>query len=125
MTAIARFGAVSFDSSDPRLLGRFYRDLLEFDLRYESDHLVVLVGGGVTITVEHVADHRPPDWPGNDVPKQMHLDLLVDDLDSAEAAAIEHGAVRAEFQPVPDRWRVLIDPAGHPFCLALAPDTAG
>jgi hypothetical protein len=27
------------------------------------------------------------------------------------------GAVKAERQPKPDRWRVFLDPAGHPFCL--------
>ncbi|WP_327146137.1 VOC family protein [Nocardia sp. NBC_01327] len=85
MTAIARFGAISLDSRDPR----------------------------------HVADHQPPDWPGNQVPKQMHLDLFVTDLDSAERAAITVGAVKPAFQPSPDRWRVLLDPSGHPFCLTV------
>ncbi|MET8649699.1 VOC family protein [Nocardia aurea] len=119
MTAIATLGAISLDSGDPHHLGRFYAALLEFDVRYESDDLVVLQGDGVMLTIERVADHIPPDWPGNRVPKQMHLDLFVTDLDTAEAAAIECGAVKAEFQPAPDRWRVLIDPSGHPFCLTV------
>nr|WP_245662650.1 VOC family protein [Nocardia vermiculata] len=49
----------------------------------------------------------------------MHLDLFVDDLDIAERAAIDCGASKAEFQSAPDRWRVLIDPSGHPFCLTV------
>ncbi|MFD4440038.1 VOC family protein [Nocardia sp. NPDC058519] len=121
MTAIARFGAVSLDSRDPRHLGQFYKALLDFEIRYESDELVVLRGGGVTLTIEQVADHKPPDWPGNQVPKQMHLDLFVTDLDVAEEAAIGQGAVKAAFQPAPDRWRVLLDPSGHPFCLTVPP----
>jgi hypothetical protein len=48
----------------------------------------------------------------------MHLDLAVDDLDEAEAEALRLGAHRAAEQPAPDRWRVLLDPAGHPFCLS-------
>ncbi|MEU5675051.1 VOC family protein [Micromonospora sp. NPDC047762] len=40
-----------------------------------------------------------------------------DDLDDAEARAIELGAVKEEQQPAPERFRVLRDPAGHPFCL--------
>jgi hypothetical protein len=36
------------------------------------------------MTIEHVADHRPPVWPGDEVPKQMHLDLTVTALDTAE-----------------------------------------
>ncbi|USY17364.1 hypothetical protein NE857_18635 [Nocardiopsis exhalans] len=27
------------------------------------------------------------------------------------------GAHKPEEQPGGDRWRVLVDPAGHPFCL--------
>jgi len=48
----------------------------------------------------------------------MHLDLAVDDLDQAEAEALRLGARPAAEQPAPDRWRVLLDPAGHPFCLS-------
>ncbi|WP_405146337.1 VOC family protein [Nocardia salmonicida] len=121
MTAIARLGAISLDSGDPHALGQFYRALLDCEIRYESDDVVVLGSKGVMLTIERVADHAPPDWPGNEVPKQMHLDLFVTELDSAEAAAIECGAVKADFQPSPDRWRVLIDPSGHPFCLTVPP----
>ncbi|WP_194813348.1 VOC family protein [Nocardia sp. XZ_19_385] len=121
MTAIAKFGAISLDSRDPQHLGKFYRELLDFEIRYETDELVVLQGAGVMLAIERVADHRPPDWPSNEVPKQMHLDLFVTDLDVAERAAIDCGAVKPDFQPAPDRWRVLIDPSGHPFCLTIPP----
>ncbi|WP_371859772.1 VOC family protein [Nocardia uniformis] len=70
---------------------------------YESDELVVLQGEGVTLKVERVAEHKPPDWPGTHVPKQMHLDLFVTDLDVAEKAAIGCGAVKGDSQPAPDR----------------------
>lgn len=121
MTAIAKFGAISLDSRDPHHLGQFYSALLDFQVRHESNEVVVLSGGGVMLTIELVADHVPPDWPGNQVPKQMHLDLLVTDLDVAEEAAIRLGAIKADHQPSPDRWRVLLDPSGHPFCIALPP----
>ncbi|GAB2682006.1 VOC family protein [Nocardia goodfellowii] len=124
MAAIARFGAIALDSRDARGLAQFYRALLNFEIRYESDDLVVLRGSGVTLTIERVPDHIPPQWPGNAIPKQMHLDLFVTDLDVAEKAAIDCGAVRAEFQPAPDRWRVLLDPSGHPFCLTVPPGSA-
>jgi hypothetical protein len=51
------------------------------------------------------------------VPQQFHLDLGVEDLDAAEKLALGLGAVRPDHQPGGDRWRVLLDPAGHPFCL--------
>jgi Glyoxalase-like domain len=40
----------------------------------------------------------------------------VDDLDAAVADAVALGARVAAFQPQ-DNVRVLLDPAGHPFCL--------
>jgi hypothetical protein len=66
-----------------------------------------------------VDDHVPPTWPSNEVPKQLHLDLAVDDLEASVAEAVRLGAVEVEraSQPAPDHHRVLLDPAGHPFCL--------
>ena len=53
----------------------------------------------------------------------MHLDVGVDDLPAAVSAAIALGATEAAQQPAPDNSRVLIDPAGHPFCVStVRPD---
>ncbi len=46
----------------------------------------------------------------------MHLDFEVVDLDAAVAHALEVGAELADYQPQEDVC-VLLDPAGHPFCL--------
>jgi predicted enzyme related to lactoylglutathione lyase len=46
----------------------------------------------------------------------LHLDIAVDDLDTAATHATASGAVLAEFQPQPT-VRVFLDPPGHPFCL--------
>ncbi len=59
-----------------------------------------------------------PVWPGQEKPQQMHLDVIVDDLDTAEAAVVELGAVRHEHKPG-TTFRVFLDPAGHPFCLCV------
>lgn len=48
----------------------------------------------------------------------MHLDIAAENLETAVAWATEAGAVPAGYQPQQD-VRVMIDPAGHPFCLAL------
>ena len=47
---------------------------------------------------------------------QLHLDIGVEELDAAVARAEALGARQAEWQPQDD-VRVLLDPAGHPFCL--------
>lgn len=48
----------------------------------------------------------------------MHLDVIVDDLDNAEADVLGLGATRHESQPGTS-FRVFLDPAGHPFCLCV------
>jgi hypothetical protein len=45
-----------------------------------------------------------------------HLDIHVDGLDAEVARAIGLGARLADDQPQSD-VRVMVDPAGHPFCL--------
>jgi hypothetical protein len=51
----------------------------------------------------------------------MHFDFQVGDLESAVADAVALGASVAAEQPQP-KVRVLLDPAGHPFCLVLDTD---
>jgi hypothetical protein len=46
----------------------------------------------------------------------LHLDFEVSDLGEAVAHAVELGARVAGHQPHRE-VRVLLDPAGHPFCL--------
>jgi len=52
-------------------------------------------------------------------PQQAHLDVMVDDLDEAEAAVIALGATKHEHQPG-ETFRVFLDPAGHPFCICVS-----
>jgi len=123
MAAIGRLAAVSLDTSDPAGLATFYRQLLDLEVMFESDDFVALKGAAVLVTTQRVDDHRPPQWPTGDAPKQLHLELAVDDLETAEAQALAIGARKADIQPAPDNWRVLLDPAGHPFCITtLIPD---
>ena len=65
-----------------------------------------------------------PVWPTKDGEPQMqiHLDVAVDDLDHAVAFALGVGAELASYQPQED-VRVMLDPAGHPFCLYLDTDS--
>ena len=71
----------------------------------------------VWLSAMQVPDYRAPTWPGNELPKQIHLNLAVSDLPAAVHEALAIGARRAAHQPDPDEFVVLLDPAGHPFCL--------
>jgi hypothetical protein len=88
--------------------------------RDDGDWVELRSGGDVTLAFQHAPDHQPPSWPSADHPQQAHLDFDVDDLDIGEAAVIELGARKTDVQPMPDSFRVFLDPAGHPFCLVLA-----
>ncbi|MFF0297974.1 VOC family protein [Kitasatospora sp. NPDC004614] len=112
-----RYAAVTFDCADPAELARFYGDALGLPVVYSTDDFVLLgQEGAAGLGFNRVADHRPPSWPDESGAKQAHIELDVADLDAAQARLVELGAVVPEFQP-DERWRVLLDPAGHPFCV--------
>ncbi|WP_274918682.1 VOC family protein [Streptomyces sp. WZ-12] len=56
-----------------------------------------------------------PNWPQDDLP--FHLDLMFDDVASAEKQLLQMGATKPAHQPGGRRWTVLLDPSGQPFCL--------
>jgi glyoxalase superfamily protein len=116
--AVARLGSISLDCADPRSLADFWAALVGGEVAFTSDDFVAVKTDRGWLSAVRVPDFEPPTWPTGPTPKQMHLDLAVDDLDAAEAEAIRLGARRAAEQPAPERWRVLLDPAGHPFCLS-------
>ncbi|WKU48975.1 VOC family protein [Streptomyces sp. VNUA116] len=111
--------AITLDCADPQALAAFYRQATGFALHPASDgdFAGLTRGDGLFIGFQRVDGYRAPRWPGQTVPQQVHLDFEVDDLDEAEALLMELGATKPEHQPDADRWRVLTDPAGHPFCL--------
>jgi len=115
--AVARTGFVTFDCADPRPLAEFWAAMLGGEIRFESAAAVGVRTDWVWLAAMKVADYHPPTWPEADVPKQIHLDLSVSDLTAAVDEAERLGATPAAFQPAPDLRRILLDPAGHPFCL--------
>ena len=117
MTAVARLAAVSLDTNDPAGLASFYKELLGLEDYFASDDFVALKGGALLLTFQRVAKHIRPTWPTGAAPKQVHLELAVTDLERSESAATSLGAKRADEQPAPDKWIVLLDPSGHPFCI--------
>lgn len=117
MSTVARLAAVSLDTDDPAGLASFYKELLGLEDYFSSDDFVALKGGPVLLTFQRVHEHIKPTWPTGAAPKQVHLELAVTDLAASESAATALGATRAEEQPAPDKWIVLLDPSGHPFCM--------
>jgi catechol 2,3-dioxygenase-like lactoylglutathione lyase family enzyme len=122
---------------DPRALAAFYERLLGWTLvaneparpgQPEEDGWAMLrppvaAPGLLAMSFQYEPGYEPPVWPpvAGSQAMMMHLDIEVQDMDAAVAWAVEAGAVLAEYQPQED-VRVLLDPAGHPFC--LFPDSA-
>jgi catechol 2,3-dioxygenase-like lactoylglutathione lyase family enzyme len=114
------FGVV-LDAPDAGDLARFYQRLLGWTVLQESEGWATLApseDGGYNLAFATEEHYARPVWPTVPGEPQMsvHLDLEVDDLEQAVAYAVEVGADEAAYQPQ-DRVRVMLDPAGHPFCL--------
>lgn len=117
--AVATFPGFVLDCAEPRPLAEFYAALLDWKVTGDQEWAEIRPVDGVNcISFQHVTDYRPPQWPGQEVPQQVHLDLMVRDLDEAERSVLELGGTRAEHQPG-ETFRVFLDPAGHPFCLCV------
>lgn len=106
---------------DPVGLGRFYAGLLGGDLDEGDPTFVTLLvrpTDTTSLAFQLEPDHVPPTWPSTagDQQMQVHLDVGVTSLPEAVADALALGAREAVQQPQDD-VRVMLDPAGHPFCL--------
>lgn len=122
-TRIATFSLFALDCPDPPALAGFYSAITGWPVApRDDDHWVELDtgGAGATLAFQRVEDFRPPQWPGQEHPQQAHPDFDVPDLDEGERALLGLGARKHEVQPMPERFRVYLDPVGHPFCLVKA-----
>ena len=117
--AIARFPGFVIDCPDAGALAAFYGDLLGWNAKVDGDWAEIRPDDGSNcISFQQVDGYQGPEWPGQSKPQQMHLDLMVADLEEGEKEAIKLGAIKAETQPG-TTFRVFLDPAGHPFCLCV------
>ncbi|MFE6888076.1 VOC family protein [Streptomyces sp. NPDC057694] len=115
-----RYLGVTLDCPDPDELAHFYSEALGLPITISTDGFVFLSReGSPGLGFYRLDDYQPPTWPDSSVQKQAHLELGVDDLDAAQARLTALGAVVADPQPLPERRRILLDPAGHPFCITL------
>jgi catechol 2,3-dioxygenase-like lactoylglutathione lyase family enzyme len=100
----------------------FYGRLLGWETTFSEPNWVLMrdPAGGTGLSFQAESGYRPPTWPeqANGQDKMLHLDIEVDDLEAAVEHALASGARVAEHQPQ-ERVRVMLDPAGHPFCLFL------
>jgi len=116
---IGSLDVLVFDCPDPSALAAFYAEVLGMAQAGTDDpDWVELIGPGDArpiVAFQRVDGYTRPQWPGQDVPQQMHIDVKVADLDAGEAAVLALGATATGLGG--STYRVYLDPAGHPFCL--------
>jgi predicted enzyme related to lactoylglutathione lyase len=119
MSGFASFAMLNLDSEDPTGLASFYSRVLGWDVLHSEGDYAMIGDGSINIGFGKVPGYTAPGWPAESAPKRYHLDLYVNDLDAAEEQALSLGATKPSEQPNPSRWRVLLDPGGHPFDICL------
>ena len=137
--AYPRLMHTALDTEDARALAEFYRALLGLHYRPgdeppaggaedDADWLVLLDADGVRrLAIQEVDGPLPRStWPTHEVPMQLHVDYAVPTI--AELERHRDRALALGAQVLLDRTDddgeplvVLADPAGHPFCLLVAP----
>src|SRR3954467_3710504 len=90
-----RLELVAIDAADIEGLSRFYAELTGWEIvQKESDWITLRNPDGRQIAFQLAPDHVPPQWPGQEHPRQFHLDLLVDGIEAAAERAVALGATR-------------------------------
>src|SRR3954453_9305343 len=117
---LGRLHHLIVDCPDPLVSARFWSALLGQPITYESGDFVVVADDDTSsgLGFQRAPDHRAPTWPDPAVPPQMHLDVMVDDVEAAAPQVLALGATRLGGDGV------FADPAGHPFCLIPRPGWA-
>lgn len=120
---VVKLAMITLDCADPGASARFWSALLGWEIATAEQEYAMVSGPVHALGFGRVEGYEAPSWPNEQGSKQFHFDLAVDDIDAAEHRAVTLGATVPAEQPG-DTWRVLLDPAGHPFCLTRAENWA-
>lgn len=127
-----RWEGVCMDCADADEMAEFYCRLLGWEVAFRDTPTTRQGGsgwvslrnpaGGTGLSFQAEEWYQPPVWPEEPgaQTKMIHFEITVDDLEDAVAQAVAAGARVAPHQPsdrAKDELRVMLDPAGHPFCL--------
>ena len=134
--------AVVLDATDARALAEFWRQLLGFEYRagdepppagepdtQGQDWLVLRDRtGDARLAIQWVEILARSTWPAPDVPQQLHLDLTVADMEELTTQRDRALALGATLRldrsaDLDEPLYVFADPAGHPFCIFVSPDS--
>jgi catechol 2,3-dioxygenase-like lactoylglutathione lyase family enzyme len=110
--------AMTIDCLEPQVMADFYVALLGGRVTRRIDGEVNVEAGGMLLNFRATPGYRPPTWPSSEVPLHSHFDFVVEDPDAVAAQMVAMGGRYADHQDPDDpHFVVMLDPAGHPFCL--------
>lgn len=112
--------AVVLDSDNAVALSEFYSNLLGWErvpFQPDDEWIVLFKGESLALVFQQVDDYKRPVWPcaPGEQQQMTHLDFYVENPQDAVEHALACGAVLSDVQE--GFWKVMIDPAGHPFCI--------
>ena len=111
---------IAFDCKNANELADFYVNITGWKKEITSEEWAgIRAPQGFLLVFQTVDNYVPPVWPWRDGKQQQmaHIDFKVENLKEAELLAVKYGAKKAETQYF-DTSTVMLDPAGHPFCLS-------
>jgi hypothetical protein len=123
---IANYAYTALDCANPVELAKFYSKITglkvqPFDEGETAETCEWLElwdeNDRTKMAFQKIDNYRVPTWPTGDLPQQAHMDFHAKNLDIAENEILAIGGRKAEHQVRPNRFRVYLDPAGHPFCI--------
>ena len=137
MTEYPELLHTAIDTTDPRGLAEFYRELLGLQYRTgdeppadvaadDADWLVLVDADGARkLAFQQVESLKRTTWPTHDVPMQMHLDFTVSSLEELQrqrgrAESLGARLLLDRTDDSDEPLYVLADPSGHPFCIFVA-----
>jgi catechol 2,3-dioxygenase-like lactoylglutathione lyase family enzyme len=117
--AIGRLHHTIVDARDPQACAEFWSEVLGQPITFDDGDFVVVSASTTSsgLAFQRAPDNAPSTWPDPEIPQQLHLDVMVDDLDAARGDVVRLGARHLAGD-------TYADPAGHPFCLIRRPSWA-
>lgn len=114
---IPQLGSVVINVNNMDRETTFWRELLGVDVAREFPGFFVWLApqhpGGPTVALQLVADAK-------EGRNRLHLDTAVEDLDQAQARIEALGGSLVESHDMAGfTWRVMADPEGNEFCIAV------
>ena len=111
---------IAFDCPNANDLADFYGKMTGWQKEISSEEWAALrTPEGILLVFQTVENYVPPAWPWENGKQQQmaHIDFKVDNLHEAVELALQCGAKKSDVQYF-DTSTVMLDPAGHPFCLS-------